>query len=66
MLIRGLVNVRRIRTRSAYGSRSGTPIPNAAAHLPGEMMITSALDCIQMALEALSGTSPLLGEFVPS
>lgn len=63
MLVRGLINVRRVRARSTFSSGSATPVPNAATHLPGEMMITSALDCVQMALEALSGTSPLLGKY---
>lgn len=57
VLIQGIVNLRRMRPRQSSSGRSATP----GAHLPGEMVVTSALDCVQMTLEALSGTSPLLG-----
>ncbi|CAL1714575.1 unnamed protein product [Somion occarium] len=56
VLIQGIVNLRRMRPRQSSSGRSATP----GAHLPGEMVVTSALDCVQMTLEALSGTSPLL------
>ncbi|KAI0078724.1 hypothetical protein K474DRAFT_1593666, partial [Panus rudis PR-1116 ss-1] len=58
VLLRGLVNLRRLRIRAASGSRGAT---HPAANLPGELMVTSALDSIQIAMEGLGGTSLLIG-----